>query len=211
MQSLKIGLYGGSFDPIHHGHVGVATAAVEQIGLDQLIWIPSFQSHDAKSIHADAEDRLAMCELITKQQPYFAASPFEIEQGRAVYTMETLQYFKQLFPEAELYWIMGADQALNLNTWQNPEAVLQLAKIVIYPRVDMDMPVKLDIQGKSYPVITDPDHFDNAHIIYLQHQPLEMCASSAIKQQMTNKSSMVESIPQPILTYIQTHRLYQEN
>lgn len=210
MQSLKIGLYGGSFDPIHYGHVTIASEAMKQLKLDQVIWIPSFQSHDDKSLCASAEDRLAMCELISKEHNYFAASPFEIEQGKAVYTIETLRYFRQLFPQAELYWLMGADQALKLNAWQNPEAVLQLAKIVIYPRVDMDMPDELDIQGKLYPVITDPFRFDKASIIYLKHLPLALIASSAIKQQLTEKSVIAGSVPQPILTYIQTHHLYQE-
>jgi len=210
MCALKIGLFGGSFDPIHQGHTRLAEAIFKSLALDELYWIPAFQSLNNKSLQVCAEHRLKMCAIIANKHPGFKISDFETNKKRAVYTIETIEYFHQKFPNAKLYWIMGADQAINLHAWNNAEAILKLATIIVYPREHTDMPHELNIAGNAYPAISDSKYFEQASIIYLQQQPYFKSASSEIKSSSFNKDNYLKHLDPDILAYIKLNHLYQE-
>jgi nicotinate-nucleotide adenylyltransferase len=210
MCRLKIGLYGGSFDPIHNGHSQLAKNIFETLSLDKLYWIPSYQSLDDKELTASPQHRFHMCEIIASKHPGFIVSDYEINRGKAVYTIETIQHFHQLYPDATLFWIIGADQAVRLNTWQKPETILKLAKIAVYPRMHTNMPDHLEIADKPYPITTNSQAFAQSRIVYLKDQPYFNSASSDFKQQDNQSAWLNHHLDKQVLTYIHTYHLYNE-
>jgi nicotinate-nucleotide adenylyltransferase len=209
MTALKIGLFGGAFDPIHHGHMQVAQTVYDELGLDKLFFIPSFASLDNKLIQAFPLDRVTMCKLVTEHHLGFEVSDFEINQKNPVYTKDTIAHFRTIYPNAKLYWIMGQDQAMRIHTWHDPEAILDLATLAIYPRQSFDMPCEVTIANKHYCVATDPKDFDQARIIFLNSQPIDHAASSLIKTKWNDSAYIQKHLNKKVIEYIQTHKLYQ--
>ena len=210
MAALRIGLYGGSFDPIHNGHIQVANLIYSTLKLDKLYFIPSYQSLDHKLFHASSTERFNMCKLAASEYSGFDVSNFEINQHKAVYTKDTLAHFQALNPDSKLFWLMGADQAIQLNTWHNLEAILKLSTIVIYPRDSLSMSDNMSIDGQVYTVATEPKDFAHAKIIFLHDQPLHQSASSDIKRHWNDTAFIENHINKNILAYIKTHKLYKE-
>ena len=128
----RIGIYGGSFDPIHVGHLAIARAAFESGKLDRVIFIPARQSPLKKEAPgASAEDRLAMLEAAVRDEPRFVVSRLELERAGPSYTVDTLEALKS---EGELFLILGSDALADLSRWRSPDRVRQLAKILVARR-----------------------------------------------------------------------------
>jgi nicotinate-nucleotide adenylyltransferase len=210
MIAQKIGLFGGAFDPIHHGHLKVAKIIYETLGLDKLYFIPSFASLDDKCIHACPQDRLRMCKLACENHLGFFVSDYEINQKKSVYTKNTLAYFQSIYPNEKLFWIMGQDQAIRISSWHRPDVILNLATLVVYPRGTLSMPHEIHIADKKYSVATDTNEFDQAKIIYLKDQPQDEIASSLIKKNWNNTTFESNQLPKTVLAYIQTHNIYKK-
>ena len=130
---MKIGIYGGSFNPIHKGHIKVAEYAIENLKLDKLFFVPAYKSpFKAKNKYAPAEDRV---EMINKVKPDKSeVSLFEVNRKNVSYTIDTVRYFKQKYPNDELYLIIGSDNVYKLNKWRNIEEISELVNIVIFKR-----------------------------------------------------------------------------
>ena len=133
MQNL--GIYGGSFDPVHLGHLLVARAAVEELGLDRLFFIPAAQS-PFKPDHrpTPAARRLQFLRLALAGRTDCEVDDQEIRRGGISYTVETLRGYAEKFSGAKLYCLIGADHAAKLNTWREPAALAGLAEFVVVPR-----------------------------------------------------------------------------
>lgn len=115
---MKIALFGGSFDPIHRGHVALAEAFAERLALDKVIVMPTFvPPHKLRSEMAPAEHRLAMCRLATAHNPVFEVSDLEIQRGGASFTVDTVAALQEQYPAAEWFLIIGADMFTTLSTW----------------------------------------------------------------------------------------------
>lgn len=136
---MKIGILGGSFDPIHIAHLIIAQDALWQCELDFVLFIVNAHPPHKKEPEADAENRYRMVELATAGHPRFKPSRIEIERGGESYTAETLKELLHLHPGAALYLIVGADSALDFSAWKNPEAVIEMAHIVVAPRPGSDL------------------------------------------------------------------------
>ncbi|HEY0455082.1 MAG TPA: nicotinate (nicotinamide) nucleotide adenylyltransferase [Verrucomicrobiae bacterium] len=131
----KIGLFGGSFDPVHLGHLLVAEAALEEIGLERLFFIPAAQSpFKPGSIPAPAPARLKMLRLALAGQTRCEVDLQEIERGGISYTIETVRYYSQRYPGAELYYLIGADHIPQLPKWREAETLSKLVEFVVIPR-----------------------------------------------------------------------------
>ena len=136
----KIAMYGGSFDPIHNAHVNIAQAFIKKLKLDKLLFIPAGQApHKAGSDAAPDRHRLAMCELAVKNVKKAEVSDIELKRQGKSYTADTLSELSQLYPDSELYLIMGADMFMTLDTWYKPEEIFRLAVICTVPRNDDDV------------------------------------------------------------------------
>ena len=129
----SIGLFGGTFDPIHIGHLITAQSVLELRNLSKIIFMPAFVSPLKIDYHsASSEDRAKMVELAIKDYPYFELSRYEIEKHRISYTIETLEYFRKRYENIEL--IIGYDNYVIFNKWKSSDLILQLAKVIVLNR-----------------------------------------------------------------------------
>ena len=132
---MKIGVYGGTFDPIHNGHIAIAKAVKTELGLDSLIFVVAADPpHKDVSGRTPAPIRLKMVELALENEEGLCASDIEIKRGGVSYTVETLEYFKGQYQGAELYFILGADMLSSFSSWYQPERILEFAKLAAVQR-----------------------------------------------------------------------------
>jgi nicotinate-nucleotide adenylyltransferase len=132
---LKIGLFGGSFDPVHLGHLLVAQAAVEELGLDKLFFIPAAQSpFKPENKIAPAEIRLKLLRLALAGKTNCEIDEQEIRRGGISYSIETLRDYASRFPKAKLFYLIGADNISKLNEWREADELAKLAEFVAIPR-----------------------------------------------------------------------------
>ncbi|MEA2484179.1 MAG: nicotinate-nucleotide adenylyltransferase [Thermoleophilaceae bacterium] len=132
---MRVGIYGGVFNPPHHGHLVAAQEAHWQLGLDVVVWIPVGDApHRRVENDPGAEARFEMVEMATAGDERFRVSRIEIERDGPSYTADTLKELREREPEAELFLILGGDQALALPHWHEPEEVLSLATVAVFER-----------------------------------------------------------------------------
>jgi nicotinate-nucleotide adenylyltransferase len=132
---MKLGLFGGSFDPVHLGHLLVAQAAIEELGLDKLFFIPAAQSpFKPDSKPAPASARLQLLRLALAGRTNCEIDEQEIRRGGISYTVDTLRDYAKKFPGAEMFCLVGADHVAKLNEWREPNELARLAEFVVIPR-----------------------------------------------------------------------------
>ncbi|BDX52774.1 nicotinate-nucleotide adenylyltransferase [Metamycoplasma equirhinis] len=130
---MKIGIFGGSFNPIHKGHILIASDALQLLNLDQIIFVPTnCNPFKKKSDYVDNKHRIEMIKLVLKNK--MSLSEFETNQKGTSYTINTIQFFKNKFPEDELYLLVGSDNVNKLNKWKDIDLISKLAKICIFNR-----------------------------------------------------------------------------
>lgn len=193
---MKIGILGGSFDPIHQGHLKLAEAAKEQFSLDKILFIPAFIPPH-KSSHRDltpAPYRYRMVELAIKNNPAYEISHVELDRPDISYTVDTLQALKQkAAPADEFFLILGADSLEEMpKSWKNPKEILQMATLLAAPRKGSE--------GNPYP----------AAVRWLQ-MPYCSISSTEIRQAIQQGKHVPEEILDPeVQNYIQRIGLYRK-
>ncbi|HRM22029.1 MAG TPA: nicotinate (nicotinamide) nucleotide adenylyltransferase, partial [Neisseria sp.] len=132
----NIGLFGGTFDPIHNGHLHIARAFADEIGLDSVIFLPAGDPYhkEASAGGADARARLHMAELAVADEPRFAVSDCDVVREGATYTFDTVQIFRQHFPAAQLWWLMGMDSLMQLHKWKKWQTLVRHTHIAVAAR-----------------------------------------------------------------------------
>ncbi len=130
----RIGVIGGTFDPIHHGHLLLARFALEQIPLDEVLFIPAADPPLKQGAHAPAEERWTMVELAVAGCADFAASRLELDRPGKSYTVETLRLLHQLYPHAALFFIIGADNIGQLDEWHDLRGIFAQCTVVVGAR-----------------------------------------------------------------------------
>ena len=137
---MKIGIYGGSFNPVHNGHIHLANTAVEEFGLDRLYLLPSKKSpHRSSAEYAPDEDRLEMLRLAAKANDKLFVSDYEIKSDRVSYTIYTVEHFRSVFPDDELFLLVGSDMLLCFDTWYRFEEILANVTLCVVSRESGDM------------------------------------------------------------------------
>ena len=132
---MKIGILGGSFDPIHHGHLHMALKSYEQYDLDEVWLIPNGNApHKDADKMADAKHRLAMCQLVAEKFPFIKACDIEIQSEEYSYTYITLTKLTECYPQHEFYFIMGADSLDYFEKWKNPQIIASVCTILVINR-----------------------------------------------------------------------------
>jgi nicotinate-nucleotide adenylyltransferase len=132
---MKLGLFGGSFDPVHLGHLLVAQAAMEELGLDRLYLIPAAQSpFKPENQHLPATERLRLLRLALAGRTNFEVDEQEIKRGGISYTVDTLRDYARRFPQAGLFYLIGADNVPSLTGWREADELARLAEFVAIPR-----------------------------------------------------------------------------
>ncbi len=141
MDSRKIGILGGTFDPIHHGHLLLGEAAREQFGLDRVIFIPNNLMHLKNRSEVTSGDiRYQLVKMAISDNPYFTCSRLEIDKPEGTYTINTLSELKLMYPGDELYLILGGDSIIGLDTWYKGDEIMKSCTILAAVREIDDLP-----------------------------------------------------------------------
>lgn len=132
---MRTGILGGSFDPVHNGHLILARAAKEELGLDRVIFIPAnISPHKTNTRMSTGADRLAMIRLAIENEPGFEACDCELHRPPPSYTLDTLHGLKSRHPKDEFYLLIGADNVAKFGTWHQPDEIQRLAHIAVLDR-----------------------------------------------------------------------------
>ncbi len=186
----RVGVLGGTFDPIHLGHLAAASEVCAELGLDQVLLAPAYsQPFKLGFDTAPAEHRLAMCELAAADDERFAVSPVDIERGGVTYTVDTLADLREQRPDAELFFISGADALARLGEWKEPERLLELATFVGVTR-----------PGHSL------DHEGSPHI--LVEVPGLAISSTDVRRRVRAGRPIRYLVPRSVADYIAANGLY---
>jgi nicotinate-nucleotide adenylyltransferase len=134
-QQARKALFGGTFDPVHEGHLHIAQMAREQMSLDAVIFLPcSLSPHKITPSSASVEERLTMLEIATRDHEWMRVSDFDARQDPPAYSYRTVEHFTALEPETEWFWIMGYDQWEALPLWKNPEILAEAVTFLVFSR-----------------------------------------------------------------------------
>ena len=140
MGNMKIGIFGGSFDPVHQEHVKLAKAAISALRLEKLYILPSFVApHKLQGSNASGKARAELCRIAFRGVAEAVVDEFEIERGETSYSYITCAHFRERFPEAEIYFLMGADMLENFPKWKRPEDILKNVTIAACGRANGDL------------------------------------------------------------------------
>lgn len=132
---MNIGFIGGSFDPIHFGHLCAAQDALENMCLQKVVFVPAAQSPLKNGgTRVSDEHRLAMIRCAIQGQPQYEVSDFELRKGGVSYTLESVRHFRQVYPNDRLFWIIGADQLARLNLWMRIDELVRLVEFICLER-----------------------------------------------------------------------------
>ncbi len=195
---MKVGILGGSFDPIHNGHIQMASTAHKQCGLDEVWFVPCAQQ--PLKPHAPAPDmhRLALLCLVLTELPFARLRTDELARGGVSYTVDTVKKFRKDFPNDELYLLLGMDSVHGLDQWHQPEEIFRLCSPIVFARDDKPLP-------------QDILHFRHAP------QPPVLChlecpaSSSAIREKIMNDEPLpADWLPPSVANYLDLHELYQK-
>jgi len=199
---LRVGIIGGTFDPPHYAHLAVAEEARTQLGLEPMVFVPAGQPpHKLGRAITPAHHRLAMLELALASNPHFVISRVDVERPGPAYTADTLALLKEKWgPEAQLYFVIGADSLLEMHTWYHPERIIELAWLAVAPRPGH--PFHLSELEKSLPGIS--------RRVQLIQVPLLEISSTDLRRRVREGRSVKYYLPEAIEAYIFEQRLYRE-
>lgn len=189
---MRIGLLGGTFDPIHQGHLALAQSALRQFKLDRLYFIPTYQHPlEQKSSLASPQDRLEMVKLAIQKEPKFMISDCELKREGISYTADTLRAFHKQFPKPnQLFFITGGDWGKNLDQWKEIDAIFSLAHFVVASRPGFnlkDLPQSVEV---------------------LDFVPLDV-SSTELRREIKEGKFPERFLPSEVLTYIKKQQLYR--
>lgn len=195
----RIALFGGSFNPIHNGHLHLAQTVHQQCGLDRMLLMPSGTApHKSSDAYAPAADRLAMCRLAAEPYPWLEVSDYELTKPGKSYTVETLRYLHSRFPEDTLFLLTGSDMLLSFDSWYCWQEILTLAGLLCVSRgtEPEDVLRQKAAELSSYGQVT-----------VVHAKPLPM-SSSQIRHKIELCRKFSCYLPENVVQYIMLHRLY---
>lgn len=147
MKQKRIGIFGGTFQPVHLGHLTLAQRALDTLALDEVLFVPDrIPPHKPMAEGATDEDRLQLLTLATREHPYFSIDTLEWEREGKSYTVDTLRILSERYPEAKLFFLMGSDMLLSFHTWYRPEEIASLATLVCTIRDGSDTEEKACVE-----------------------------------------------------------------
>jgi nicotinate-nucleotide adenylyltransferase len=184
----KIGIYGGTFDPIHHGHLILARQACEELGLDQLIFVPAAVSPFKNPAFASAELRLSMLQASIDGQDGFSADDCELKRPPPSYSIDTVLQIREREPNSELFWLIGADNASELNKWHRFDELKKLVQFVVLDRACRG-------EKQPYPVI---------------QRNIDISATE-IRNRVASGRSIRYLVPRAVEEIIRRENLYRES
>ncbi len=205
MTNTAIGLLGGSFDPIHNGHLRIAREAIKQLSLDSLQFIPCHIPPHGKTLVANAADRLHMIKLAIHNEEKFSVNTLELDKHSASYTIETLKTLAT--PSKTLYFMLGADSFLALDTWHQWQALLDYCHIIVVNRPDYSLVLSDSLQAFY-------DKHSKNDLETLRQQQcgciyrLNITPYDISSTQIRNSITEVDNTTEAVKNYIKNKKLY---
>lgn len=191
---MNIGLYGGSFNPPHLGHLIVAETLREQFRLDQIWWIPARQPpHKAEATLVSPQHRLAMTRRATHDHPAFAVSDVEVQRAGASYTVDTVRALQTAHPDETFSLLLGSDSLRHFSAWRDPEEIVARVSLIVYPRPGAaEVDVESSLAGR----------------VRFAEAPLLAISGTAIRARLRAGRSIRYLVPEAVRVYIEQHGLY---
>ncbi len=199
---MRIGIFGGTFNPPHNGHMHLAKEALGKASLDKMIFIPcAIPPHKPNLEIPNGEHRLNMVKLAIGEDKRFSVSDIEIEAGGKSYTAKTLETLRKIYPDDRLCFIVGADSLCEMETWFCPAEIFKRAEIVVAMRGGMNerfLDAAIDLLRQKY----------NADITKISMTEMEI-SSSEIRDRIRNGESVAEMLCKEVIEYIEKTQIYE--
>lgn len=197
----RVGIMGGTFNPVHIGHLLIAEQSYHEYGLDHVIFMPAGRPpHKQHEEILENKDRLAMLLLATRDVPYFRVSDYELKKRGLSYTYETLAHFTHKNKDTDYFFIMGADSVRDVETWRHPEIIFRLAHVLAAVRDDTDV-AELERQARY---LREQYHGQ----ISLLGAPEMDISSRELRERIGRGASIRFMVPESVRSYINFHHLY---
>ena len=191
---VKIGFLGGSFDPVHFGHLLAAQDAFEQHRLDRLVIVPAAQAPMKPSdVQSTAADRLAMLRAATEWDTRFEVSDFELRKGGISYTVDSARHFRELYPNDQLYWVIGGDQLPQLHLWRDIGELARLVEFIFLERPGFPVKATPNVPGLRL-------HRCDGHLLAI--------SSTELRERTRRSLSLDYFVPHKAIVYIRDNGLY---
>jgi nicotinate-nucleotide adenylyltransferase len=192
----RVGLFGGTFNPLHNAHLEVARTALNQYELSEIVFIPNgVPPHKERLGGVDKYDRLEMVRLAVESIPHFSVSRIEVDREGPSYTIDTIRALKEHYAQG-ICFIVGADRLLKLDTWREPYELLRSVPFIIAPRSG----VSLDV--------FDVSPFREAVIVPLRMKDVDL-SSSGLRERVQRGESIRKWVPEQVAEYIEEHDCYR--
>ena len=202
--SLRIGLFGGAFDPPHNAHAALARAAVDQLGLDVLHVVPTGDAWHKSRPLSPAIHRLAMCRLAFADVPRVVVDDRELHRAGPTFTIDTLRELRAQYPGAQLFLQIGADQAAAFHSWRSAAEIVQMTTVSIAARADPEgAEATFDLKNPLPGLAVDPAHIRWLDLPALAHSATE------IRHRVAAGLPIDPLVAPPVAGYIANHHLYQ--
>ena len=199
---MRLGVFGGTFDPIHIGHLVIAQVALEEAGLDQVLFVPAGVNplKVGKAVTA-GEHRLAMVQLALAGQPQFAVTDWELRREGPSYTALTLEYIREQHPDDELFLIIGADNLQILPRWRHVKRIAELATILALTRPGTDLKASADAAREQLAGLSSR--------IRLVEIPGLDISSTWLRDRLVKNLSVAHLLPAEVIGYCKENKLYE--
>lgn len=199
---MQLGLFGGSFNPIHNGHLHLAAAVKNALSLDGVVLMPTGEApHKSSAEYAPAADRLELCRLAAEKFSWMRVSDYEIRRNGKSYTVETLRALTQMHPDIRWTLMIGSDMLLTFMQWKQWQEILQTARLCAVSRERGDLPALYDAAEQLRRACPQ------AEIIVLSAEAYP-AASTEIRQNLQNNADCSCLLPENVVQYIREHELY---
>ncbi len=202
--TVQVGIFGGTFDPVHWGHLLVAECCREECKLDQVRFVPSaLPPHKLQQPITDPKHRLNMLHLATDGHESFVVNSWELNQPGPSFTYRTLEHFRQEHPEHEFFLLLGADSVAEFPTWKHPERICRLAHLIAVPR-----PGCPEVNWEPLRRLVDEATWQwcSPRVVEM---PLVGISSREIRRRLAQGRSIRYQVPAAVEMYIYQHGLYQ--
>jgi len=199
---MRIGIFGGSFNPVHNGHIHLAETVMKELRLDRIFLVPSrISPHRSSDEYASGKDRLEMLRLASENKRGLEVCDYELESARASYTIYTIEHFRELYPNDDLFLLVGSDMLMSFEKWFRFEDILDEASLAVVSRE----------KGDSGELIKKAEELRRYGEIFISSAPAVTVSSTEIRKKIAKNADWACYLDENVVQYIRLKGLYCQN